>query len=65
MASEEEKKEPSALVKLAKYLKDMPGASLLFAIGPLVTLGYLAWVYYGADHLNRTFYSLKQENITQ
>lgn len=60
--SEEEKK-PSTLARVTEVLKNLPGASLLFAIGPLMVLGYLGWYYYGAEHLDRALYSLKQANI--
>jgi hypothetical protein len=41
----------------------MPGGGLLFALIPLLILGYFGWYYYGAEHLDRTLYSLKMENI--
>lgn len=63
MSEEEEKKKPSAFARVSEILKNLPGASLLFAIGPLMVLGYLGWYYYGAEHLDRALYALKQENI--
>ncbi len=44
-------------------LQHIPGAALLFAVGPLLVLGYLGWYYYGADHLDQALYSLKQDKL--
>ncbi len=44
-------------------LQYIPGGALLFAIVPLVILGYFGWFYYGADHLDQAFYSIRAENL--
>lgn len=44
-------------------IRSVPGGGLLFAIVPLLILGYFGWYYYGAEHLDRTLYSLREENI--
>jgi hypothetical protein len=49
---------------LIKVLKHIPGAALMFAVVPLLILGYLGWYYYGADHLDRALYSLRKENLS-
>jgi hypothetical protein len=36
---------------------------LLFAVLPLVILGYFGWFYYGADHLDQALYALRAENM--
>lgn len=56
-------KKPGMLETVVAVFKHIPGAALIFAIVPLLTLGYLGWYYYGADHFNQAFYSLKKENI--
>lgn len=55
---------PNWIGRAASVLQHVPGASLLFAIVPLFVLGYLGWFYYGAEHLDKALYSLKQENLT-
>lgn len=44
-------------------IRSVPGGGLLFALVPLLVLGYCGWYYYGAEHLDRTLYSLREENI--
>lgn len=44
-------------------LQRIPGAALLFAVVPLVVLGYLGWFYYGAEHLDNALYSLQKKNL--
>jgi hypothetical protein len=44
-------------------IRSVPGGGLLFALVPLLILGYFGWYYYGAEHLDRTLYSLREENI--
>ncbi len=51
-------------LNLVKILKHIPGAALLFALVPLLALGYLGWFYYGAQHLDRALYALRLDNIT-
>lgn len=53
----------SWLRTLLKVFKHIPGAALMFAVVPLLVLGYLGWFYYGADHLDLALYSLRQENL--
>lgn len=60
----EEEQEPSALSKIGGIVKQIPGAALLFAVVPLVLLGYFGWYYYGAKQLDQALYSLKRENLT-
>jgi len=49
--------------KIAHVIQHIPGGALLFAIGTLVVLGYFGWYYYGADHLDQAFYSLRLEKL--
>ncbi len=35
----------------------------MFAVVPLLVLGYLGWYYYGADHIDLALYSLRKENL--
>lgn len=44
-------------------IRGVPGGGLLFAVVPLLIVGYLGWYHYGAEHLDRTLYSLREENI--
>lgn len=60
MGSEAKK---NATSRLATTLQRIPGAALLFAIGPLLILGYLGWYYYGAEHLDQALYSLERANL--
>lgn len=50
--------------RITGVLKHLPGGALLFAVIPLLVLGYLGWYYYGAAHLDHVLYSLKAENLT-
>ena len=45
----EEKTEPSVFARIGGFLKHVPGAALLFAIVPLLVLGYVGWYYYGQN----------------
>ncbi len=49
--------------KIARVVQYIPGGALLFAVGTLIVLGYFGWYYYGADHLDRAFYSLRLEKL--
>ncbi|MEO8268601.1 MAG: hypothetical protein ABI557_02705 [Aureliella sp.] len=49
--------------KIAHVVQHIPGGALLFAVGSLIVLGYFGWYYYGADHLDQTFYSLRLEKL--
>jgi hypothetical protein len=44
-------------------IRHLPGGGLLFAIIPLLILGYFGWYYYGAEHLDRTLFALREDNI--
>jgi hypothetical protein len=48
---------------IAHVVQHIPGGALLFAVGTLVVLGYFGWYYYGADHLDQAFYSLRLEKL--
>jgi hypothetical protein len=50
--------------RVASIIQHIPGGALLFAVVPLVVLGYLGWFYYGAEHLDQAFYALKAEKLT-
>lgn len=52
------------LSKLLAVYHSLPGGAFLFAAVPLLILGYFGWYFWGAEHLDRTLYSLKQENIS-
>lgn len=54
---------PTLLQRWGTGLRSLPGSGLLFAVIPLLILGYFGWYYYGAEHLDRTFYLLKMDNI--
>lgn len=57
-------KEPESLrERLVALLHLVPGGALLFAIIPLVVLGYLGWFYYGADHLDQALYAVTAEDL--
>lgn len=43
--------------------KHIPGAALIFAVVPLLVLGYLGWYFYGAEHVDKHFYSLKKSSL--
>ncbi len=49
--------------RIAHVVQHIPGGALLFAVGTLVVLGYFGWYYYGADHLDQAFYSLRLEKL--
>lgn len=49
--------------RLVNALHIIPGGSLLFALIPLVVFGYWGWYHYAAKHIDRTFYSLKLQQI--
>lgn len=54
---------PTLLQWWSAKIRSVPGGGLLFALVPLLILGYFGWYYYGAEHLDRTLYSLREENI--
>lgn len=49
--------------KLYGIMKRVPGGALMFAVLPLAVISYLAWYYYGAEHLDQALYSLRAENL--
>jgi hypothetical protein len=49
-------------VALAK-LKALPGAGFVFALIPLLLIGYFGWYHWGAEHLDRALYALRMENV--
>ncbi|GAB5406084.1 MAG: hypothetical protein Aurels2KO_43150 [Aureliella sp.] len=55
--------EPKKEGKLHSIMKRVPGGALMFAVLPLAILSYLAWYYYGAEHLDKVLYSLRPENV--
>lgn len=42
----------------------IPGGALLFAVVPLLLLSYFGWYYYGAEHIDQAFYSVRKEQMT-
>lgn len=54
---------PALWRKMLAAYRMLPGGAFLFAIVPLLVLGYFGWYYWGAEHLDRTLYSLKLENV--
>ncbi len=55
---------PTFISQVLTAYRSLPGAALLFAVVPLLILGYVGWFYWGAEHLNIALYSLKLENLT-
>ncbi len=49
--------------KFAQILQYIPGGALLFAVVPLLMLGYFGWYYWGAEHLDQALYALRIENL--
>ncbi len=54
---------PTWLDQMLAAYRSLPGAALLFAVVPLLILGYAGWFYWGAEHLNRALYAVKLENL--
>lgn len=54
---------PTLFERWGARIRTLPGGGWLFALIPLLILGYFGWYYYGAEHLDRTLYSLKMESI--
>ncbi|MFN3191126.1 MAG: cell division protein FtsQ/DivIB [Aureliella sp.] len=61
MESSEE--QPSFAQRVSGVLKHIPGAALMFAVVPLLVLGYLGWYHYGAEHLDQALYALDQKQL--
>jgi hypothetical protein len=55
--------ESSLRNRLVGILKYVPGGALLFAVVPMLLLGYLGWYYYGAEHLDRALYSVSVDQL--
>ena len=62
-ASKDKEVKLSGLEKLAQWMHYIPGGALLFAVAPLLILGYFAWLNWGAEHLDKALYSVKIENL--
>ncbi|MFK7736547.1 MAG: cell division protein FtsQ/DivIB [Pirellulaceae bacterium] len=61
MDSSEDKK--TFWQQATNVIKHIPGAALVFAIVPLLVIGYAGWYYYAAEHLDKALYSLRLENL--
>jgi len=44
-------------------MRYVPGGALLFAVTPLLILGYFAWKNWGAEHLDVALYAVRIENL--
>jgi hypothetical protein len=44
-------------------MRYIPGGALLFAVTPLLILGYFAWKNWGAEHLDVALYAVRIENL--
>jgi hypothetical protein len=62
-ASKDKEAKPSGLQSLAQWMHYIPGGALLFAVTPLLILGYFAWRNWGAEHLDVALYAVKIENL--
>ena len=62
-ASKDKEVKPSGLQTLARWMHYIPGGALLFAVTPLLILGYFAWRNWGAEHLDVALYAVKLENL--
>lgn len=47
----------------AQRIRTLPGGGLLFAVVPLLILGYFGWKNFAAEHLDRSLYALQVANI--
>ena len=64
MATSKDKEvKPSGLQILAQWMRYVPGGALLFAVTPLLILGYFAWRNWGAEHLDVALYAVRIENL--
>lgn len=57
-------KESSLSQRIAGVLQYVPGGALLFAVVPMLVLGYFGWYFYGADHLDQAFYSVQVDQLS-
>ena len=62
-ASKDKEVKPSGLQQFAQWMHYVPGGALLFAVAPLLIIGYFAWYYWGAHHLDTALYAVKLENL--
>ena len=62
-ASKDKEVKPSGLQRLAQWMHYIPGGALLFAVAPLLILGYFAWKNWGAEHLDVALYAVRIENL--
>jgi len=62
-ASKDKEVKPSGLQQFAQWMHYVPGGALLFAAAPLLILGYFAWYYWGAHHLDTALYAVKFDNL--
>ena len=62
-ASKDKEVKPSGLQQFAQWMHYVPGGALLFAAAPLLILGYFAWYYWGAHHLDTALYAVKLDNL--
>ncbi len=62
-ATKEKEVKPSGLQNLAQWIRYIPGGALIFAITPLLILGYFAWKNWGAEHLDVALYAVRIENL--
>ncbi len=49
--------------RFAHFMHIVPGGALLFALIPLVVLGYLGWYHYGSKKLDQALYALRLEQV--
>lgn len=54
---------PSGYDRLVQFMHYVPGGALLFAVMPLLFLGYFAWYHWGAEHLDKALYAVRLENL--
>lgn len=62
-ASKDKEVKPSGLHTLAQWMHYIPGGALIFAVTPLLILGYFAWKNWGAEHLDVALYAVRIENL--
>ncbi len=62
-AAKDKEVKPSGLQTVAQWVRYIPGGALLFAVAPLLILGYFAWKNWGAEHLDVALYAVRIENL--
>ncbi len=55
---------PTKYQQLLQWMHYIPGGALLFAVMPLMILGYFAWYHWGAEHLDKALYAVRLEDLT-